>query len=247
MKKTFLVLFLALAYSVAFAQTDPKQGAEWEKKLFNSEYALPILIETALLNSAELENSEAAKLMAQEERKVIRKNFYSGFALNSAYQYGTWEQFGLAGEPVNSFNAFDSPLQARYTMGVTMSLPLGQLLSRHNLIKKQDLAIAQVETTRKLAEKQIRHQVITLYQNMVLAKSQLELQQQAYQSAVVTNKLAEKQFKSGDILIDAMSAVQQAHTTTAAALQTAKVNYETTLMMMEERIGARLIDLIKSK
>ena len=247
MKKLSLAILLALNGLMAVAQTDTKQGGEWEKKLFNSEYALPILIEAALGNAAELENADAAKLMAQEERKVIRKNFYSNFALTSAYQYGTWEQFGLAGEPVNSFNAFDSPLQARYTMGFTMALPLGQLLSRHNLIKKQDMAIAQVEGTRKLAEKQVRQQVITLYQNMVLAKSQLELQQQAYQTAVVTNKLAEKQFKSGDILIDAMSTVQQAHTNSAAALRTAKINYETTLMMMEERIGTRLIDLIKSK
>jgi outer membrane protein TolC len=247
MKKLSLAIFLVFNGLVTFAQGTPPQGADWEKKLFYSEYALPILIDAALANAAELENADAAKLIAQEERKIIRKNFYSNFALNSAYQYGTWENFGYAGDPVNSFNAFDSPLRARYTMGFTVALPLGQLLSRHNLIKKQDLTIAQVEGNRKIAEKQIRQQVITLYQNIVLAKSQLELQQQAYQSAVVTNKLAEKQFKSGEILIDAMSSVQQAYNSTAVALQTAKVNYETTLMMMEETIGTRLIDLIKSK
>ncbi|WP_165864881.1 TolC family protein [Rufibacter latericius] len=247
MKKLSLALFLALYGLVASAQTAPAKGADWEKKLFNSEYALPILIETAIANSAELENAEAAKLASIEQKKIIRKNFYSGFSINSSYTYGSMNNWNSNGEPVNSFNAFDAPLRARYSMGFSMSLPLGQLLSRHNTLKNQDLAITQVEGSRKLAERAVRMRVITLYQNLVLAKSQLELQQQAYQTAVVSQELAKKQFKSGEIMIDAMSNVQQAYTSTATALQTAKVNYETQLLMMEETIGTRIIDLIQSK
>ncbi|MBC3538552.1 TolC family protein [Rufibacter sediminis] len=247
MKKLSLALLMAFYGLVASAQTAPAKEAEWEKKLFNSEYALPILIETAITNSIELENAEAAKLAAIEQRKIVRKNFYSGFSINSSYTYGSMNNWSTNGEPVNSFNAFDAPLRARYNAGFSMSLPLGQLLSRHNTIKNQDLAIAQVEGSKKLAERAVRMRVITLYQNLVLAKSQLELQQEAYQTAVVSLQLAKRQFKSGEILIDAMSNVQQAYTSTATALQTAKVNYETQLLMMEETIGTRLIDLIQSK
>ncbi|WP_205499815.1 TolC family protein [Rufibacter psychrotolerans] len=247
MKKFTLAVLLAFQGMLVLAQSDPKQAADWEKKLFVSEYALPLLTQAAIANATELENADAVRLQAIEQRKIIRKNFYSGFSINSAYTYGSMNAWSLNGEPINSFNAFDAPLRARYNMGLSMSLPLGQLLSRHNQIKSQDLAIAQAEGNRKLAERAVRQRVITLYQNLVLAKSQLELQQQAYQSAVVTHKLAEKQFKSGEIQIDAMSNVQQAYTNSAVALKQAKVNYETQLLMMEETIGKRLIDLIQSK
>ncbi|WP_207432159.1 TolC family protein [Sabulibacter ruber] len=248
MKKITLAILLAFQGMLVMAQSGTTQEAtDWEKKLFNSEYALPILTEAAITNAAELENADAAKLQAIEQKKIIRKNFYSGFSINSAYTYGSLGNYNLNGEPINSFNAFDAPLRARYNVGLSMSLPLGQLLSRHNLIKNQELAIAQAEGSRKLAERAVRQRVITLYQNLVLAKSQLELQQQAYQSAVVTHKLAEKQFKSGEIQIDAMSTVQQAFTSSSAALKQAKVNYETQLLLMEDTIGMRLIDLIQSK
>ncbi|KAA3436766.1 TolC family protein [Rufibacter hautae] len=247
MKKISLALLLTLYGLVASAQTAPSKGADWEKKLFNSEYALPILIETALANAPELENADAARLASMEQRKIIRKNFYSGFSINSSYTYGSMNNWNTNGEPVNSFNAFDAPLRARYTMGLSMSLPLGQLLSRHNTIKNQDLAVIQAEGSKKLTEKAVRMRVINLYQNLKMAKNQLELQQQAYQTAVVSQEIAKKQFKSGEIMIDAMSNVQQAHTSAATALQTAKVNYETQLLMMEETIGTRLIDLIQSK
>ncbi|MFT2008999.1 TolC family protein [Pontibacter sp. 13R65] len=247
MRKISLAILLVLQGIFAFAQTDAALSPDWEKKLFNSEYALSILIDAALANAAELEHADAGKLMALEQKKIIKKRFYSGFALTSSYQYGTWNNFGWAGEPVNSFNAFNSPLRANYSLGFNVSLPLGELLSRHNTIKQQDLAIAQVEAGRKLTEREIRQRVITMYQSLVLAKAQLELHQQSFQSAVVSHELAEKQFKSGEIMIDVMSNVQQNYTNTAVALQSAKINYETNLLMMEETIGVRIIDLIQIK
>ncbi|WP_187270217.1 TolC family protein [Pontibacter qinzhouensis] len=247
MKKISLAILLVLHGMFAFAQADTAFSPDWEKKLFNSEFALPILIDAALKNAAELEHADAGKLMALEQKKILKKRFYSGFALTSSYQYGTWNNFGWGGEPVNSFNAFDAPLRANYSVGFNVALPLGELLSRHNTIKQQDLAIAQVEAGRKLTEREIRQRVITMYQSIVLAKSQLELHQQAYQSAVVGNELAEKQFKAGEIMIDVMSTVQQNYTTTAVALESARINYETNLLMMEETIGMSIIDLIQIK
>ncbi|WP_187261798.1 TolC family protein [Pontibacter beigongshangensis] len=248
MKKISLAILLVLHGMLAIAQTDPAPGAsDWEKKLFISEYAIPLLIEAAITNSPELENAEATRQSAQEQRKITKKAFFSNFSLNSGYTYGTWNNFNINGEAVNSLNAFDAPLRARYNMGISMSLPLGQLVSRHNQLKIQDLTIAQVDANKRITERGIRQQVITLYQTLVLAKSQLELQQQAYQSAVISHELAEKQFRSGEIQIDVMSNVQQTYTSMTGALQSAKVNYETTLLMLEETIGTRIIDLIQSK
>jgi outer membrane protein TolC len=248
MKKLSLAIFMALHGLVAFAQTSPPQANEWEKKLFISEYALPLLIEAAIANAPELQNAEAMKQVAQEQRKIVQKNFYSNFSINSAYQYGSFANFGALGpDQKSNFNAFNLPVRSQYFAGLSLALPLGQLLSRHHQIKIQDLTISQAEGNKEIAERTIRQNVIVMYQNIVLAKAQLELQQEAYQTAVVSNELASKQFRNGSILIDAMSTVQQAYSTTAVALQSAKVNYETSILMMEEVIGTKIIDLIQSK
>jgi len=247
MKKISLALLISLNGFMAFAQTTTPLESDWEKKLFISEYALPLLMEAAIAHAPELQNADATNLIAVEQRKVIRKNFYSGFSLNSAYQYGTLRNWGSTTEPISSLNAFNQPIQAQYFAGFSIALPLGQLLSRHNLTKIQDLTISQTVENRKIVERSIRQLVITRYQAMVLAKGQLELHQEAFQSAVVSQEIANRQFKRGSILIDAMSTVQQTYTTAAVALQSAKVNYETSLLMMEETIGTKITDLIQSK
>ena len=254
MKRLILSIFLSLQVLIALGQTEGQNRPnDWQEKFFqSSEEVLPILFEAAIKNSAQVEKLDLGKEIALQESKIIRKEIFTNVSLGGTYTYGTsfnLLRFANPGQVFDpemlGFNAFKLPSSAQYGTGLTVGLPIGQFLTRHNKIKRQELIQKQFFAESKNTEMEIRKVVIGLYQNIVLAKAELELNQEAFQTASVHYKLAEKQLASGEIMLSEMSVIQETYTRAAIAKETAKVKYETTFLYMEELIGMRIKDLLQ--
>lgn len=248
MKKITLAFILILQAFAVYAQTPAPAQQTWEEKFFgNPEVVLPRLIESAVNYSSQLENLDAVKEGAIEERKIIQKRIYSNFSLGSSYQYGTIGNFfNPTGDP-NGLNSGRVVARPRYTVGVNVNFPLGQMLSRHNELRQQDMQLKQVDATRKTAEREIRQLVIQLYQELQLAKTTLENQQDFLQSALVTRELAARRFKSGQLPLEEQMAATEYYSRALLAKEEAQNRYETQLLILEETIGMSIIDLINTK
>ena len=248
-----LLLSLLLFFPMLFAQGQqaPEPGdkeTEWQEHFFTDTKALPLLIAAALQYSADLEKLDHSKNMAVEELKIKRRSLLSGVGLGTGYTYGT--RIGLGGgdqQQQNQLNAFVLPAQAQYNIGVMVSLPLDQFLSRRNELNKQQLVIKQTEADRKIMERQIRQLVIGQYQEIALARAQLKLHQEAFQTANIHFKLAEKQFEKGEIQLAEMAKISESYSAAAIAHGTAQVIYATAFLMMEELIGRKIQDLMTSQ
>jgi outer membrane protein TolC len=251
MRRLPLLLLLLLVFFKAPGQatlTPAGPGEDGQERFFQADAALPLLIAAALQYSAELEKLDHTKNMAMEDLKIKRRNILSGIALGSGYSYGSRIGLGAADQQQqSSLNAFVLPAQAQYNLGVMVSLPLDEFLNRRNELQKQQMVIKQSQADRKIMERQIRQLVISQYQEIALARAQVKLHQEAFQTAHIHFKLAEKQFEKGEIPLSEMAEISQAYSGAAIAHNTSQVKYATALLMMEELTGKKIQDLMTQK
>jgi outer membrane protein TolC len=251
--KNLALLFLLLLTFVGARGQQPAapataQDEEWQERFFQAETVLPLLMEAAIKYSAEIERLELSKTIAREDLQIKRKQLLSGVGIGSGYTYGT--RIGLGNgeaQQQNQLNAFVLPAQAQYNVGVVVSLPLSEVLNRGNELNKQKMALQQAEADRKIKERQLRQLVISLYQDIVLAKAQLKLHQEAFQTANIHFKLAEQQFDKGEIPLSEMAKINESYSAAAIAHGTSKIKYATAFLMMEELIGMKIYDLMNRR
>jgi outer membrane protein TolC len=244
MKQFSLLFILLLALLGAKGQSTPAPKEDWQEKFFNSDEALPLLMEAAITYSTEIEKLNLTKDIAQEDLKIQRKEILSGIGLSSGYTYGNRVSLNNDNLQQNQLNAFVLPVQAQYNVGLMVSLPLSQVMNRDSQINKRKMVIMQAEADRKGMEKQIRQLVISQYQEIVMAKAQLKLHQEAYQSAYIHYKLADKQFETGDISLPEMAKISETYNGAASAKGTSQVKYATAILLMEELIGMKIYQLM---
>jgi outer membrane protein TolC len=248
MNRILLSLALLFYTTVTFGQNQIPQTANWQDKFFNSpEVVLPILIDAALKYSAQIENLDAAKQIALANEHLEKKRILSGLSVGSTYSYGSVYSVADPTRTVGGVNPFGLPTQSLYNFGAQAGLSLYTLLGRRYELQRQTLLLKQADANRKLGEREVRRSIISLYQEITLAKAEQEISQESYQSADLRLKFAEKQFAKQEIQVDKMVTVQEFYARARTAREAARIKYETTFLMMEELIGMKVIDLMNSK
>lgn len=250
MNKVILIVVLAFCTLDVLGQSGPLPIVNWQEKFFqSSDLVLPKLFDAAIKYSAQIENLDAAKQIAVENQQLERKRILNGIAIGSTYSYGSIYNLAdpTSTRPIGGFNPFNLPTQSLYNVGAQAGISLYTLLGRRHELQRQVFLVKQADANRKIQERVIRQSVITLYQDILLARAQLEISQESYQSANLRFKLAEKQFTNHAIQIDEMATVQETNVRARIALETARIKYETSFLLMEEIVGMKISDLINNK
>lgn len=249
MKNYLLTLILSMHVLLVFGQSTPPQQEEWQAKFFSSpDFAIPLLVDAAILNSPELEVLETTRKASQNQLKLAKKEPLRTINLNASYGYGTMNYFMGDEGQLNNFLPFNLDARSQYAIGLGVSYNLEQLTGGRRLrVQNQELMVQQTEAERKQGERVIRQNVIVLYQELVLAKVSLDHYQDALQTAYVNSQLADKQFREGDIRIEEQMAVHDMYNNAKLAQVQAANKYETALLMLEETIGMTINTLMNSK
>lgn len=245
-KKLLGGLLLALHTSLALAQTKPAPAEGWQTVFFEQPgTALPLLQAAAARNSPILRGVDIEKAIAQEEIKLARKTILNTVALTANYNYGNLATIGGTGpNPVPSPGGFGQENTGRYSAGVGFSLPIELIAGRGNRIRREQLNLQRTETTRQEQERQLRQEIITLYQNVVIARKLLTLRQEALVNARTNYQLAERQFRQGQLTLPAFSEANSLITEVTATQESARNQYDTAFLLLEEVVGAKISTLM---
>lgn len=255
MKKSLITLLFSIHVLLVMAQVKPAQTEQTvpqmspqEKFFTSSDYALPLLYDAAIQYSAEIENAEAARQIASEEIKLGKRQILSGVSLGSGYNYGTWFRFAGNGDTMpNQWNAFDQPVRSNWNVGLNMSFSLLNIINRGSEITKRQMGLKQADADRQLVEREIRKEIITLYQQLVLSKEVLQNYQDAFQSASINKEISDKRFREGELQVAEQITAMEYYNESNLRLQEAKNAYITNLLLLEERIGMTINTLISGK
>ena len=211
---------------------------DWQAIFFDQPgVALPLLTAAAVRNSPTLKALETEKKISEQDIQLAKEGLLGALGAGGSYQYGNLT--GIAVEPGNSGN-LNTDNSARYTVGVSLNLPLTMLTSRGNIIKKERLTYERQEYVRQQSERALREEVISRYQGVRLAKAMLTLQQETFVSAQTTYRISEKEFRQGQLPILAFSQVSEQLASMAQAQETARNRYDTAFMLLEEMLGERV-------
>lgn len=241
---SFLLSFHAL---LAFGQTQPTSAEGWQNTFFNSPgTAIPLLISAAAQHSAQLKTAEVQKSISQQDLKLAKKNILGALSIGTTYNYGNQGSFGTF-DPNNPNTGVNTFTSSRYSVGVNLGLSVADIANRKHQIKREELNYQRTEFTRQEQENQLRQEVITLYQSVLLARKLLTLQQEAYVTAQSNYRLAERQFRQGQLLLPEVSDANTKLTGAAIAQETALNQYNTAFMLLEELTGAKISSLMTTR
>lgn len=239
---------LALHASLALAQASSKPAADWQTTFFEVPgVTLPLLTTAAVQHSAAMKTLEVEKSINQQDIKIVKKNLLSGVALGASYTYGNLASIGYTGGSQVPGGQVNAPNSSRYYGGVNLSLPIDQLANHGALVKKQELNLQRTQSVQKEREAVIREQVIQLYQNVLLTHKLLTLRQDSYVNAQTNSRLAEKQFRQGQLTLVEFSQASGQFTDVSIAQESARNQYDTAFMLLEEYVGDKVANLISTR
>ena len=236
----------ALPATLALGQARPAANEAWQVVFFDTPTrALPLLTAAAVRHSADIKALELDKAMSEQDLKIVKKGLLNSVALGAGYLYGNQASIALANpDNPNQFTTFSS---GRYQAGVTFSLPLGQVANRGSLIKREELSYKRGEAVRQDRENLLRERVITLYQNVLLARKVFTLQQEAYVNTRTNYQLAEKQFRTGQLTLQELSGSNGQLTAVSVAQESAHNQYDTAFLLLEEVVGVKISSLMTAQ
>jgi outer membrane protein TolC len=234
---------LVLHTSLALGQTKPTPTTGWQTVFFESPTtALPLLMTAAIKHSAQQKSLEIGKAISSNDIKLVKRSILGGVGVAGSYTYGNQGSVGAI-DPANP-NQFNTYSSTRYSAGISVGVPLLQIITRGSLIKKEELNYQRAELARQDQENQLRQQIIQLYQSVLLAKKLLTLQQEAYVTVQTNYRLADKAFRQGQLSLPDFSSTSSQLTQAAMSQESALNQYNTAFMLLEETVGTKISTLM---
>lgn len=150
---------------------------------------------------------------------------------------------------VNEFTIFpktagNNPIYyPKYNFGLTIPFDIFSKVPNSIKIAKENYLIAQATRNDKFRE--IKAQVLTKYEDYLMAKQQLELQGQIRQDAYILYQKFEKDFQDNIIKLEDFNKASAAWTTAQMQELTFRRNVNVAKIELEKMIGIRLEDVMQ--
>lgn len=240
MKITILVCALSLSV-VATAQVRQAPLTFFD----STDQVLPILIQSAMIHSPQLKYYNVDRRDAELDLALSKRELLRNVYVSSNYSYGNVNTI-FANDAVQPVPVFGRTRgQVMYSAGAGISLNLEQLLGGTRLrTEKQKLRIEKASAQVNNYEARIREQVITLFQEVKLARRIMLHQQTVLQNAQLNKTLVERRFKDGSARIAEQMAADQAYNEALLSFEKARNDYQTSVLLLEEVVGMQVTPLL---
>lgn len=202
------------------------------------------LINAAIENSHKLKYLQNQVKLSNYNLKTSRRDWTKFFYLAGNVSEGSSssltyveDQFG------NSVGTLGNTDQTRWTIGLQVRLPLFNIYNYKNQVN-----IAKVEIEGKIeqkleAEKEIRAQVITLYNELVIQQSMLRIDIDNIEYASLASEMAEKEYQQNKISLGEMSRIRDVLSRARSRHVTTKINFINAYVMLQELTGVKFSEL----
>jgi outer membrane protein TolC len=234
------LLILLIIYSWN-SLSQPIQLAQINDDLSKLLPPLESLIDSALAHDPSVKFRDLQIVVNRNKLKADKSYWMRNLGIQGDVRYGTFNIFSTnTAEGQNPDNIATQENQFNYGVGAFIKFPLIDLLNRKNQIS---WATAEIEQARSMVEVQkmeIRQLVITRYNELILKHNLLKIKAK-YLALIKTNTLmTEQEFQNGIVDISEYSRITGISTNAESDFETARVEFLTAYMMLEEIIGFKL-------
>ncbi len=201
---------------------------------------LETLIDSAISHSAEIKFWDAG-VKAKESKILSEKRLWlRNLGISTDLRYGTYDNLSLSESPAGTpVTVYSNQIQTRYGGAVYFKLPLSDMADRKNQIRFAEFERKQSIYSRESKKDDIRKEVIIQYNQLLLSQKLLKIQASNLQSSNVNLQMAEKKFQNSEINVSELSSITEINSRALSAFETAKSDFVTNYMMLQELTGIK--------
>lgn len=236
-----LQMFILLTIYSWNSHSQPIQLAKINDDLSKLLPPLESLIDSALVHDPSVKFRDLQIVVNRSKLKADKSYWMRNLGIQGDVRYGTFNIFSTnTAEGQNPDNIATQENQFNYGVGAFIKFPLIDLLNRKNQISWATAEIEQARSMVEVQKKEIRQLVITRYNELILKHNLLKIKAK-YLALIKTNTLmTEQEFQNGIVDISEYSRITGISTNAESDFETARVEFLTAYMMLEEIIGFKL-------
>jgi len=236
-----LQMFILLTIYSWNSLSQPIQLAQINDDLSKLLPPLESLIDSALVHDPSVKFRDLQIVVNRSKLKADKSYWMRNLGIQGDVRYGTFNIFSTnTAEGQNPDNIATQENQFNYGVGAFIKFPLIDLLNRKNQISWATAEIEQARSMVDVQKKEIRQLVITRYNELILKHNLLKIKAK-YLALIKTNTLmTEQEFQNGIVDISEYSRITGISTNAESDFETARVEFLTAYMMLEEIIGFKL-------
>jgi len=205
---------------------------------------LEMLIDSAIFNSHRLKYWDKEIAITEYELRSVRKDWSKSILLNGEWREGTTNSLVFIEDQLgNSIGTLGNSNQTRYSVGVSLRLPLLTVLDRGNQIKMSKMSIESKMEQKMEDRKSIRANVINLYNELVIQQNMMRLDIDNIGFATLTAEMADKEFENGKISLPDLSRVRDNLARARYRYVRTKLGFVNAYVMLQEVTGIKFENL----
>lgn len=238
LKKILLILMLiSCNLSLLFAQKDTTLINKVIKGEHVSDLLLPLghLQELAIENSPLLKFHNADIIISELKIRAEKRNWMTTLGFEASAKYGLFDNLIIT-EDLNTESKTSTTEQTRYSVGLTLKIPLDKIADRTN-VKQAKAELEKYRYQKLTSEKELRQLVIVQYNNILKSYSSVEIRNKALGVLNMHLTSVEKDFVNGIIDIAEFSRVNDIKMNAELEFERAKIELVAAIQILNEIVG----------
>lgn len=237
-KNKILIVFILLAIGFTSSKISFSQDTI-EDQIILKDYSSLILppIDSLFLSLENNPNIKAQDYRIIEQESVIKsqkREWINYLRFSSSYQYGYQGAESLVqGFLIPAYYQTSENAQNLYHVGVSLTIPFGDIIDRGNKVKKEKIRLGQIQAEKEISINEQKFIIIELYNK---ANEQLNTYKniaEAKSYAELKTRIIQKDFINGIINIDELTDAKKSESDIISNYEKAKSELMVALMKLE--------------
>lgn len=237
-KNKILIVFILLAIGFTSSKISFSQDTI-EDQIILKDYSSLILppIDSLFLSLESNPNIKAQDYRILEQESVIKsqkREWINYLRFSSSYQYGYQGAESLVqGFLIPAYYQTAQNAQNLYHVGVSLTIPFGDIIDRGNKVKKEKIRLGQIQAEKEISINEQKFIIIELYNK---ANEQLNTYKniaEAKSYAELKARISQKDFINGIVNIDELTVAKHSESVAISDFQKSKSELMIALMKLE--------------
>jgi len=234
-----LLLILLIIQLSGFAQ----QNKDPDLLFDDIELMLPSLetiIDSAIAKNPYVKFRDLQIIVNEHKLKSDRAEWTRDVGFQTDVRYGTFDNFASnVVEGQNPALTSTRNTQTNYGFGAYIRIPFYDFLNRKNQINLAKAEIKQAQSFSQVQRNELRQLVIRQYNELIIKHRLLKIKSKYTETSRIHMQMAEKEFIDGTVTLTEYSSLSEIGSRAELELESAKMEFRTAFMILEEIVGIK--------
>jgi outer membrane protein TolC len=199
---------------------------------------LSVLIDSAISTNAMVRFRNLDITSKEYNIKAQNSSWIKNFGIQADARYGTFDNFSTnTAEGQTPSILATRNTQMNYGVGAFVKFPFFDFVNRKNQLKMARIELSQAESMAEAQKLEVKQMVIRQFNDVLLKQRLLEIKSRNLGTARVNLAMVEKQFQNRSIDIAEYARITEIAGGAEAAYESARAEYITAYMILEEMAG----------